>query len=120
MMTKKERQMIEDLLTASALRSTSEVKPDLLHPGGTDKSIVGYLPVGECSDSAHVQHIESTLVTHREVGTSCGSQGGRDLYSTKLLALKALRWKVERVCATRLRRVDKMIETAEAEQGIEQ
>ena len=118
-MTKKERQMFEDLLTAAALRSTSEVKPDLLLTEDMSKPIVGYLPIAECSDSARVEKYTSTQCTHTPFGSSCGSQGGRDLYSTKLLALKALRYKVEESCAVRLRRVDRMIEAEQGEQGIQ-
>jgi hypothetical protein len=65
---------------------------------------------GECSDSPRVQEIESTSVSHRNAGSSSGSQGGRALYSTRLLAMKALRRAMEKECARRLRMVDCMIE----------
>ena len=85
-LNKKERQMFDDLLTAAALRSTTEVKPDLIVK--ESKTIRGYLPVAECSDSARVEHYESTFVSHRPVGSTCGSQEGVNLYSTKLMALR--------------------------------
>ena len=116
-LNKKERQMFDDLLTAAALRSTTEVKPDLIVK--ESKTIRGYLPVAECSDSARVEHVESTTTSHKNVGSHYGSQGGVNLYSTKVLALRALRYKVEWECAKKLRAVDKMIENAVGEQGIQ-
>jgi hypothetical protein len=110
-MTKKEQAYVEALLTVSALRYTADVAPDVPVPeGGSGKTTRGFLYYGECSGSPRLQEIESTSYSHRDVGSSSGSQGCRVLYSTKLLALKALRRAVEKECARRLRQVDCMIE----------
>jgi hypothetical protein len=46
-----------------------------------------------------------------------GSQGSRSLYSTKLLALQALRWAVECEAALQLYDIDRQIEEAGASKG---
>jgi hypothetical protein len=47
--------------------------------------------------------------------TKTTSQGARHLFSSRLLALRALRNDVEDDCAKRLRFVDRMIEAEEAD-----
>ena len=109
-MNKKEKKALEEALTAAALRTTSDVYPDVPPPssGGLSK---GYAVVASTSDSARVELACSSSVNHatgRQDKTT--TQGPRHLYSTKELALKALRREVERHCAQRLRRIDIMIE----------
>ena len=109
-MTKKEKEALEAALTAAALRTTGDVAPDVPPPssGGLSK---GFAVVAETSDYARVEPACSSSVHH---GTGqqdkTTTQGPRHLYSTKEMALKALRRAVERHCAERLRRVDRMIE----------
>ena len=111
-MTKKEQAYLEELLTAIALRHTYEkVEPDLPIPeGGSGKTTKGWLYYGESSDHPRLQETESTSYSHKDAGSSSGSQGCRALYSTRLLALRALRRAMEKECAKRLRIVDCMIE----------
>lgn len=114
-MTKKEREQLERALTASALRATSKVLPDVQPPAGSGMS-VGWLYSGEAGDYPGVDVACSSSVFH---GRGCTdrttTQGRRALYSTKLLALKALRHEVELDCARRLRRIDIMIEEEKGE-----
>jgi hypothetical protein len=106
--TMKDQAYFEGLLTTIALRfSGFEEGPDL--PVPEEGTIRGWM-YWAMGDSPRVMEIESTSVGHRNVGSSCGSQGGRALYSTKLKALRALRVAVERDCARRLRDIDIQIE----------
>ena len=115
-MTKKEQAIVENLLTQSALRATSEVKPDVPIPGKWGELVKGWKPVASTSNSARVEKSCSCAGFH-SVGSWDGqgkSQRPIQQYSTKLLALKALRWEVEQDCASRLRSIDRQIEAEEA------
>ena len=109
-MTKKEKEALEAALTAAALRATGDVATDVPPPssGGLSK---GFNIVAVTSDYPRVETACSSSINH---GTGqqdkTTAQGPRHLYSTKELALKALRRAVERHCAERLRKVDRMIE----------
>lgn len=114
-MTKKEKELLEAALTAAALRTTADVAADVPPPASGRAGLsVGWMLLGERSDSARVEVACSSSVHHgvgRQDRTT--SQGARHLYSSELLALKALRREVEKDCADRLRRVDRMIEEVE-------
>lgn len=113
-MTKKEKAALEEALTLSALRATAGAEPDVMPPiafgGGTN----GFMVVGERSDSPSVIRAWSESTAHgrgdSRSSSLSGSQGSRALFSTKLLALQALRRVVEIECCRRLRRIDVMIE----------
>jgi len=109
-MTKKEKEALEAALTVAALRTTTDVAPDVPPPtnGGLSK---GFAVVGERSDNGRVEPACSSSV-HHGIGQHdrTTSQNARHLYSTKILALKALRRAIEQDCAVRLRRVDRMID----------
>ena len=109
-MTKKEKEALDAALTAAALRTTADVSADV--PPPKSKGLTkGWLPVAERSDFPRVEPACSSSDYHgkgQQYKTT--SQGARRLYSTKILALKALRREVEKDCAERLRRVDRMIE----------
>ena len=110
-MTKKEKETLEAALTTAALRATANVLPDVMPPVFSEALSKGWIGVASCSDYPRVEEACSSSVYHgigRQDKTS--SQGSQQLYSTKLLALKALRWEVEMDSAKRLRRVDRMIE----------
>ena len=111
-MTKKELARMEELLTAAALRSTSEVLPDVPMPSYGEPLAVGFWPVDTRGYDPRIEPACSSSVYHA-VGRSdaTDSQGPKRLFSSKLLALKALRFLVERQCATSLRRIDKMIQS---------
>lgn len=106
-MNKAEKQVLEDALTLAALRWTAPVAPDLV---ATDYKVLtkGYL---YNSYSPRVEPACSTTIYHSfGRGDKTTSQGSRDLYSTKLLALRAMRYEVEKEAAKKLRAIDKMIE----------
>lgn len=109
-MTKKEKEVFEAALTAAALRTTSDVAPDVSPPisGGLSK---GFAVVAASSEYARVEPACSSSVNHG-IGQQdrTTTQGPRHLYSTKEMALKAMRRAVERHCAGRLRYIDRMIE----------
>lgn len=113
-MTKKEKALVEQLLTQSALRHTSPVEPDLAPPKSMSKGvIVGFLPVAERSEHPRVDHACSSAISH---GLShlpisvARSQKPKAIYSTKLMALRQLRYLVEQNSAERLRKIDQKIE----------
>lgn len=114
-MTKKEQALLEKLLTQSALRATSEVKPDVPPPVVWGGLVKGWMPIASSSSSARVEKSCSGGGFHG-IGTweKINSQRSIHQYSTKLLALKALRWGVEQDCADRLRRIDRQIEAEES------
>ena len=117
-MTKKEKEALEAALTAAALRTTSDVAPDVPPPSASENRLSkGWAVVGERSDYGRVEPACSSNLYHviGQQGKTT-SQNARHLYSTKMLALKALRRAIERDCADRLRRVDRMIE-AESSNG---
>lgn len=120
-MNKTEKAALEAALTEASLRRTSPVEPDVPPPGAGSKVgelTKGFLPVAEMSDSARVETACSSSVYHSTRSqTKTDSQGARPLYSTKLLALRALRYKVESECAKRLRSIDRMIEEELAKEG---
>ena len=113
-MNKLEKQMVEDLRVKCALRWTSPVEPDVPVPESCELS-TGFLPCAARSDSARVDVACSDRV-HHGVGTNTKttSQGTRRLHSTRLLALRALRYEVEQYCAGLLRQVDAQIEAEES------
>lgn len=118
-MNKREREALEAALTEAALRRTSPVDPDVVPPmSGAGGLTTGFILVGEYSDSPRVDVACSSSV-HHGVGqvNQTSTQGSRKLYSTKIAALRALRYKVETRCAALLRRVDKMIEEEAAKEA---
>ena len=113
-MTKKEMAAMEAALTQAALRSTGPVKPDVPIPtDGVFSLSTGYLPIGG-GQFGYAEEAFSSYVYHG-IGSQHKRtfQGGRELYSTKLLALRQLRYKAEQVSAKALRRIDVMIEQEE-------
>jgi len=111
-MNKAEKEAMESALTAAALRTTSDVFPDVIPPDNTSNRLsTGFITVGSMSDSARVDTACSSSIGHGIGRTDkTTSQGSRRLYSSRILALRALRREVENDCANRLRRIDRMIE----------
>ena len=92
-----------------ALRWTARVAPDVAPPesGGLSK---GFLPNAY---SVRVEPACSSSVSHafgRDDRTT--SQGARWLFSTKVLALKAMRHEVEMEAAKKLHAIDELIAAA--------
>ena len=109
-MTKKEKEALDAALTAAALRTTADVSADVPPPKSNGLA-KGWLPVAERSNFPRVEPACSSSFYHgKGQQDKTNSQGARSLYSTKILALKALRRAVEKDCAERLRKVDRMIE----------
>lgn len=113
-MTKKEKQQLEDALTRAAFVRTQSVATDVPPPslrGDFGQLSKGWMYVAEHSDYPRVEPACSSSVSHG-IGSQdkTYSQNSMSLYSTKLLALRALRHSIENICAERLRRIDKMIE----------
>jgi hypothetical protein len=82
-----------------ALRWTKPVEPDVNPPVQQGVTYTGWIYCGD-----RVEPASSTSLVH-----SCGGitmKGARALYSTQLLALKALRHATELECAEKLRRID--------------
>lgn len=111
-MTKKERAEIDALVKklriSGALRWTEEVKPDVPIPKGWQGLSKGWLPRAwdgtaepACSSAVHHARGQNDKTT---------SQGAKELYSTRLLALKAARHQVEMEAAEKLAQIDERIE----------
>lgn len=107
----------EAALTLAAFRLTEAVPIDVPAPKDYNSETKGFVFLGEGSDCPRVEQGISTTTAHffgttihTDKDRSWGAQGARDMYSTKLLALKALRHEAELDCARRLRYIDLMIE----------
>jgi hypothetical protein len=113
-MTKKEKAALEEALTLSALRATAGAQPDVMPPSSFSGHTSGFLFAGERGDYPKVFEAWSESVSHgrgeSRLASMSGSQGARSLFSSRLLALQALRRAVEIDCCKRLRRIDAMIE----------
>jgi len=115
-MTKKERAEMEDLRTqlriAKAFRFTEKVRPDVLIPTGSGVLSRGFL-YNASNMAWRVVPACSSSVAH-SFGSSdkTDSRNGCPLYSTRLLALRALRNDAEQQCAKWLADIDKAIEEA--------
>ena len=117
-MNKKEKQLLEDLQDklrlAKALRWTEEVLPDVSPPALEDN--FGALSTGFSMNSYSQRVVEacSSSCSHGLDRTDrTNSQGSRHLFSSKLLAFKAMRWEIELKCAKELSQIDKLIEQEE-------
>lgn len=110
-MNKKEQAMVEALKTEASFYKTLEVLPDLPPPKEMGELTKGYMYRGALSDYPVVE-VACSSETGHDVGRNdkTSSQNPIDLFSTKILALRALRHKVEKQACEKLRRIDKMIE----------
>lgn len=117
-MTKKERAEFDARLlkaeTLAALRWTGEVEPDIPVPK-TFGTSSGW------SFNVHTRKVDATWsesAAHgyglKRDGNRSASQGGISMYSTKELALAALRHAVELESAAALLSIDKQIEAAKS------
>lgn len=109
----------QELREARALRWTDPVTPDIPPPdGGSMRETSGFAVLGglqygriELAWSSCVVHGtgHATSAAMRKAGSS-GCQKSISLYSTKLLALRALRNRMEQEAAKLIASVDEMIE----------
>lgn len=100
---------IDALKLRLALSWTAPIAPDVavpVHSYGDEKLSKGWLPCFDrvetaCSNSAN--HGMGSVIRPN-------TQGPRELYSTKMLALRAVRHEMERRFASELKRIDDWIE----------
>lgn len=123
-MTKKEaeavRLALEKARILGALRFTSPVECDVPRPGhepGAPKQTQGF------DFNAYGKRVWigwSTSVSHGEGvidpdgNSRSGSKNGRDMFSSKLLALKAMRCQLEQEYAKSLAKIDALIESEQS------
>lgn len=110
-MNKKEKKMIEDLKIFCALRFTEKVEKDVDPPTIEDVSgkIINGWNFNSYNMSAHKSC--SSALSHSNDGwdkTRC--QSPIKQFSSRLLAIKAMRNDIEYDCACKLRKIDIMIE----------
>lgn len=114
-MNKKEQAAFEELHVRLALRFTEPLEPDVPPPGQSgnwNQLTTGWVFNSfnrkvDCACSSSVNHAVGST-------TKTSTQQPRHLYSTRLLALKALRAVKEREYAEALRSIDLGIEAEEA------
>ena len=112
-MNKAEKALVEELKTQAALRWTTPVSPDVPPPDGEGLR-KGFL-FNEYLGGPRVDKACSSSVHHSfGIDDKTTSQGSRHLYSTRLRALRALRYEVEKQCAKMLRQIDAQVEAEEA------
>lgn len=108
---------IDKLKMMLSLRATNDVEPDIEKPGSG--MTYGFTVIAGSTAYGRVVNACSSTVSHgwNEYGecTQTSSQGGIPLFSSRILALKALRRETEIECARRLYMIDKMIEAEELE-----
>jgi hypothetical protein len=115
-MNKAEKKQLEDAIDKARLYAafyiTPEITPDLPAPGSGDgmyAHIYGY-DFNEHTRKVFEAWSESTRNGTGHGERKHGSQGGRNLYSTKLLALQAMRHKIAMKSADVLASTDLMID----------
>lgn len=110
-MNKKEKQEMEELKIKCSLRFTDPVEKDVDIPDDYDTIVNGY---GFNSYSMRIHKSCSSSIYHNNhEWDKTSSQQPIKQYSTELLALKAMRNKVENECAEKLRKIDVMIKDLE-------
>lgn len=109
-MNKAEKAELERMKTLAAFHRTEFVDRDVPIP--TSCFSTGFDIIGVLGHKPSVQAAWSTSVSHGigNFRNGSGSQRGKPLYSTKLRALKALRYVLEQQICEALRAVDREIE----------
>lgn len=119
-MSKRERdafdKLADELRIAKAFRFTEPVDRDVPRPEGgemtTGWDFNAYSVLHGYGAESGVKELWSKCVSHGNMPYSPnrGSQGGMSLFSSKLLALRALRHELEEAFARKLAEVDAQIE----------
>lgn len=108
-MTKKEQALVEELKMKMALRWTEKVEPDIPPPKTYDEELskgfifnayAGTVSRGCSSNIYHSVHSDKETNSHDSIW----------LYSSRKLALRAMRHEMELQYARKLREIDKQIE----------
>jgi len=119
-MTKKEKAAFDALLlraeTLAALRWTGPVAFDVPAPGYGDGYRTGFDINGNPAWSNSIAHGSGPCPNDGDY-YRCASQRSAAMFSTRLLALRALRHGTEKRCAAELLKIDRQIAAAEAEEG---
>lgn len=100
-----------DLEERASFRMTGDIKEDLSPPGRTSEQVSNGWLFSEASTA--VFKASSTGTAHGYDWDVVTAQGPKRLFSTRLLALRALRRAVEKETATRLRNIDLEIKDEE-------
>lgn len=122
-MNKKEQAAFEamkrEILLAKAFRFTERVKPDIMPPTTSELRKGWHYNSYIGSYSGPRVHRACTSAVHHSIGndTKTDTQQPLSLYSTKLLALRALRHDVEKQVANILADIDEQIEAEKADSG---
>jgi len=113
-MTKKEKQMIEDLKAELSFHRTYEkIEPDIFPPEDSGKLSLGYHPIGVFSSyfsNGRAEKYCSSCIHHGSGWEKTTSQQKIPLYKTRLKALKKLRQMAEAGFTKTLRSIDVEIE----------
>lgn len=112
-MTKAEKQKLEEALTLAALRFTGKPPAKDIAPPEGGKMTSGYF-FNIFTQNVRQAHSKSYAHTFSNPNRDTWSREPIWLYSTKLMALQALRHATEMECAGKLRAIDVMIEKEEA------
>lgn len=114
-MNKAEKAMLEQALTAAALRWTAPVERDVAPPDDPETYVHGW----DCNVYAMtITQAWTGRVSHgfgnRVVGDNqrvIGRQGSRRLFSTREKAIAAMRYEAEQMAAAQLRGIDVLLES---------
>jgi hypothetical protein len=127
-MTKKEKAYVEHLETLAAFRMTEKIEPDLLPPAPGDykhgqltrgwKYNIHLVLDGLRSWNRAVYKTCSSSMYHGNGWEKTSYQGSIKQYSTRKLALLALRHEVAMFAAERMREIDKAVEEGDTNQEV--
>jgi len=107
-MNKKEQKLVEDLQVIAALKWTDDVVEDIPVPEYSSGVVVGYT---YNHYSQTVSESCSTSISHSTHSKSkTTSRNGIQMFSTKVKALRAMRYAVSLKAAKELRAIDILIE----------
>ena len=109
-MSKKEKELVEELYTLNALRFTEKVLPDVLPPEYFSEVKIHNVYLYNAYIIRVTEACTSSIAHSTSTHNITTSQNPRALYSDRIRALKAMRNEVEMECAKKLRSIDKMIE----------
>ena len=102
------------VIVARALNWSEPVEPNMPAPRHGEE-ITGYLPHAYCGTFLYARSSSIGHATSRdEMPKRTSTQNARSLYSTKLLALRAVRYQVELECAKKLADIDIQIAVEKA------
>lgn len=115
-MNKKEKAIFDEAIysakLANAFRRTEEILKDVPKPSYDNPQTTFGFDFNQYSFSVNEYYSGTTrhgIARDGIKSTGTASQGGVNLFSTKVLALKAMRHAIENECAAKLLKIDEMI-----------